>query len=407
MFDSFEVGKVLVIAPLRVARSTWPAELLKWSGLDFLRMSVVTGSAAQRKAALEKPADIYVVNRENVKWLAEHYGKDWPYDCVVIDELSSFKNHQSQRWKALKKVRHKIRRMIGLTGTPASNGLMDLFAEVGIIDNGERLGRFIGRYREAYFRPSGMNPYTGVVFGYVPLPGAEEKIYSRIADITVSMKAKDYLDMPDLVTVTHEVEMNKAERKVYDTLREQMVVSLDGEQVDAANAAVLSGKLLQMANGAVYGEDGNIITIHDRKLDMLEDLIEQANGQSVLIAYWYRHDRERIMDRFPQARDMKTEADIADWNEGKIPVAVISPASAGHGLNIQSGGHILIWFSEIWSLELAQQTTARLWRQGQTETVTVHHVICKDTVDEDVLKAISRKDATQSRLIDAVRARLK
>ena len=221
------------------------------------------------------------------------------------------------------------------------------------------------------------------------------------------MKAKDYLEMPELVTVTHEVEMSAPERKIYDSLREQMVVSLKGEKVDAANAAVLSGKLLQMANGAIYGDDGNMIKIHDRKLDMLEDLIEQANGQSVLVAYWFRHDRQRIMERFPQARDMKTEADIADWNAGKIPVAVISPASAGHGLNIQSGGHILIWMSEIWSLELAQQTTARLWRQGQTETVTVHHVICKDTVDEDVLKAIEKKDTTQSRLIDAVRAHLK
>lgn len=407
MFDSFEVGKCLIIAPLRVARSTWPGERMKWSGFDFLRMSVVTGSAKERKAALEEPADIYVVNRDNVKWLVDYYGRSWPFDCVVIDELSSFKNHQAQRWKALKKVRHKIKRMIGLTGTPASNGLMDLWAEVGIIDEGERLGRFIGRYRAAYFRPAGMNPYTGVVFNYVLLPGADKKIYNRISDITVSMKAKDFLDMPELVTVTHEVEMNKAERKVYDTLREQMVVSLYGEQVDAANAAVLSGKLLQMANGAIYGEDGNIITIHDRKLDMLEDLIEQANGQSVLVAYWFKHDRQRIMERFPQARDMKTEQDIADWNAGKIPVAVISPASAGHGLNIQSGGHILIWMSEIWSLELAQQTTARLWRQGQTETVTVHHVICKDTVDEDVLKAIEKKDTTQSRLIDAVRAHLK
>ena len=407
MFDSFEVGKVLVIAPLRVAKATWPAELMKWAGLDFLKMSVITGSAAERKKAIAAPADIYVINRENVKWLVDTQGDCWPYDMVVIDELSSFKNHQSQRWRALKKVRHQIKRIVGLTGTPASNGLMDLWAEVGIIVGGERLGRFIGGYRTAYFRPAGMNPYTGVVYNYTLLPGAEKKIYDRIGDITVSMKAKDYLEMPELVTVTHEVEMSAPERKIYETLREQMVVSLKGEKVDAANAAVLSGKLLQMANGAIYGDDGNMIKIHDRKLDMLEDLIEQANCQSVLIAYWFRHDRQRIMERFPQARDMKTEADIADWNAGKIPVAVISPASAGHGLNIQSGGHILIWFSEVWSLELAQQTTARLWRQGQTKTVTVHHVICKDTVDEDVLKAIEKKDATQSKLIDAVRARLK
>ena len=407
MFDSFEVSRVLVIAPLRVARSTWPSERLKWEGMDFLRMSVVTGSAKERKAALMKPADIYVVNRENVKWLVDYYGSRWPFDMVVIDELSSFKNHQAQRWKYLKKVRHKISRMVGLTGTPASNGLMDLFAEVGIIDGGERLGRFIGRYREAYFRPTGMNPYTGVVFGYEPLPGAEEKIYSRISDITVSMKAADYLDMPGLVTVTHEVEMDDAERRLYDSLKKDMVLDIGEDSIDAANAAVLSGKLLQMANGAVYSSGGEVIRIHDRKLDMLEDLREQANGQNILVSYWFRHDKNRIMERFPEAREIRTDQDIADWNSGKIQMALISPASAGHGLNIQEGGHILIWMSEIWSLELVQQLTARLWRQGQKHTVTVHHVICKNTVDEDVLKAVSQKDMTQSRLIDAVRARLK
>ena len=397
MFDRFEVSKVLVIGPLRVCSSVWPQERLKWDGLDFLQMSVIVGNSSQREAAMKAPADVYVVNRENVKWLVDYLEKHhipWPFDMVVIDELSSFKNHQSQRWKALRKVRPKIKRMVGLTGTPASNGLMDLWAEVYLIDGGQRLGRFIGRYREAYFKPSGMNPYTGVVYNYVPLPGAEEAIYDRISDITVSMKALDYLDMPEHLLVTHVVEMDGPERKL--------------EEIDAANAAALSGKLLQMANGAIYGEDGNAMKIHDKKLLMLEDLIEQANGQNVLVAYWFRHDHERIIEHFEgkgyAPRDIKTETDIAEWNEGKIQIGLISPASAGHGLNIQKGGHILIWFSLIWSLEMYQQTNARLWRQGQTEVVTAHHIVCKDTVDEDVIKALEHKDMTQQKLIAAVKA---
>ena len=365
-------------------------------------MSVMVGSAKQREAALHTPADVYVINRENVKWLTDYLEKHhtpWPFDMVVIDELSSFKNHQSQRWKALRKVRPKIKRMIGLTGTPASNGLMDLWAEVFLIDKGQRLGRFIGRYREAYFRAAGMNPYTGVVFNYQPLPGAEEAIYSRISDIAVSMKALDYLDMPDYVSVTHPVDMDESDRGLYDEMRKELLVEVDGECIDAANAAVLSGKLLQMANGAIYNEDREVREIHKQKLFMLEDLIEQANGQNVLIAYWYQHDHSRIMEHLTEKgyhpRDIKSDADIADWNAGKIQVGLISPASAGHGLNIQRGGHILIWFSMIWSLEMYQQTNARLWRQGQKEVVTVHHIVCRDTVDEDVLKALEHKDTTQ------------
>ena len=411
MFDRFEVSKVLVIGPLRVCSSVWPQERLKWDGLDFLQMSVIVGSSKQREAALKVPADVYVVNRENVKWLVDYLEKHhipWPFDMVVIDELSSFKNHQSQRWKALRKVRPKIKRMVGLTGTPASNGLMDLWAEVYLIDGGQRLGRFIGRYREAYFKPSGMNPYTGVVYNYVPLPGAEEAIYDRISDITVSMKALDYLDMPEYLPVTHVVEMDGRERKLYEEMKKDLLVTVEGEEIDAANAAALSGKLLQMANGAIYGEDGNAMKIHDKKLLMLEDLIEQANGQNVLVAYWFRHDHERIIEHLKAKgyapRDIKTEADIADWNDGKIQVGLISPASAGHGLNIQKGGHILIWFSLIWSLEMYQQTNARLWRQGQTEVVTAHHIVCKDTVDEDVIKALEHKDMTQQKLIAAVKA---
>ena len=414
MFDRFEVGKVLIIAPLRVAKTVWPAERDSWEHTSLLQMSVIVGSAKQREAAIRTPADVYVVNRENTKWLIDYLEKyhiPWPFDMVVIDELSSFKNHQSQRWKALRKVRPKIKRMIGLTGTPASNGLMDLWAEVFLIDNGQRLGRFIGRYREAYFKAAGMNPYTGVVFNYVPLPGAEEAIYSRISDIAVSMKALDYLDMPEFIPVTHTVEMEPAERDLYDEMKKELLVEVDGECIDAANAAVLSGKLLQMANGALYNADREVREIHKQKLFMLEDLIEQANGQNVLIAYWYQHDHERIKEHLTAKgytpRDIKTDADIADWNDGKIQVGLISPASAGHGLNIQRGGHILIWFSMIWSLEMYQQTNARLWRQGQKEVVTVHHIVCRDTVDEDVLKALEHKDTTQQNLIAAVKAHLK
>ncbi len=412
MFDRFEVGRTLVIGPLRVCGSVWPGEIKKWDGLDFLRMSVMVGPEQKRIAALRAPADVYVINRENVQWLIGYLERQripWPFDMVVIDELSSFKNHQSQRWKALRKVRPYIKRIVGLTGTPASNGLQDLWAETYLIDQGHRLGKFIGRYRDSFFRVVGMNPYTGVVYNYEPMPGAEEEIYRRISDITVSMKAVDYLDMPECVTVTHNVEMNRPERRLYDSMKDDLIVRLGDEKVTASNAATLSGKLLQMANGAIYTEDASEV-IHERKLDMLEDLIEQANGQNVLVAYWFQHDRQRIQERVRklgyQPRDLKTDRDIADWNAGKIPIALISPASAGHGLNIQEGGHILIWFSLVWSLELYQQTNARLWRQGQKEVVTIHHIVTKDTVDEDVLRALKRKDTTQQNLINAVKAHL-
>lgn len=413
MFDRFDVGKVLVIGPLRVARSVWPEERQKWDGLDFLKMSVMVGDAKQRAAALRTQADVYVINRDNVKWLTDYLEKHnmpWPFDMVVIDELSSFKNHQSQRWRALRKVRPYIKRIIGLTGTPASNGLLDLWAEVFLIDKGERLGRFITRYREAYFKPAGMNPYTGVVYNYVPRAGAEEQIYQKIGDISVSMKAKDYLQMPECLTVTHNVEMEAEERKLYDAMKQDLLIELEGDTLTADNAATLSNKLLQMANGAIYGAENTVKHIHDKKLEALFDLIEQANGQSVLVCYWYKHDHQRIQEfltaKGMPTRDLKSDQDIADWNAGKIPVALISPASAGHGLNIQQGGHILIWFSQVWSLELYSQTNARLWRQGQNEVVTIHHIVTKDTVDEDVLSALKRKDTTQQNLINAVKAHL-
>ena len=413
MLDELTVSKVLVIAPLRVARDTWPAEIQKWDHLADLDCSVIVGDLKTRTAALNTSALIYVVNRENVKWLVEYYeknGRHWDFDCVVIDELSSFKNYQSQRFKYLRKIRPFVKRWIGLTGTPTSNGLMDLWAEIGILDGGERLGRFIGRFRDAYFKPGSMNPSTGVVFSYIPRPGAEQQIYDRIADMTISMKAVDHLHMPECVYVNHEVNMSAPERKLYDQLKSDLIIPLEDGDIDAANAASLSNKLLQMSNGAVYDENGETRVIHSRKLEALEDLIEAANGQPVLIAYWFKHDRTRIMEHLTAAgyvlRDLKESKDIQDWNTGSIPVALIHPASAGHGLNIQSGGHILIWFGLTWSLELYQQTNARLWRQGQSSTVTIHHIITKDTVDEDVLSALASKDVTQEKLIAAVKARL-
>ncbi len=413
VFDEMAVTKVLVIAPLRVARDTWPAEVEKWDHLSDLDVSVIVGDLKTRKAALNHSAFVYVVNRENVKWLVEYYEKNglrWDFDMIVIDELSSFKNCQSQRFKFLRKVRPFVRRWVGLTGTPTSNGLMDLWAEIGILDGGERLGRFIGRFRDAYFKAGSMNPSTGVVFSYVPRPGAEEQIYGKISDITISMKALDYLHMPECVYVDHEVSMTAPERKLYEQLKKDLIIPLDDGDIDAANSASLSNKLLQMSNGAVYDENREPRVIHSRKLEMLEDLIEAANGQPVLIAYWFKHDKTRIMEHLTALgytpRDLKESEDIRLWCEGKLPVALIHPASAGHGLNIQSGGHILIWFGLTWSLELYQQTNARLWRQGQSETVTIHHIVTKDTVDEDVLAALAAKDVTQEKLIAAVKARL-
>ena len=413
ILDELAVSKVLVIGPLRVAMETWPAEIRKWDHLKHLDMSVIVGDQKKRIAAINASALIYVINRENVKFLVEYYEKNglrWDFDCVVIDELSSFKNYQSQRFKYLRKIRPFVKRWIGLTGTPTSNGLMDLWAEIGILDGGERLGRFIGRYRESYFKPQSINPSTGVVYSYVPRPGAEEQIYDRISDITISMKAIDYLDMPECVYVNHEVQMNASERKLYDQLKHDLIIPTEDGDIDAANAASLSNKLLQMSNGAVYDENKTPRFIHNRKLECLEDLIEAANGQPVLIAYWFKHDRTRIMEHLIscgyEPREIRTSQDIADWNSGSIPVALIHPASAGHGLNIQEGGHILIWFGLTWSLELYQQTNARLWRQGQKETVTIHHIVTGNTVDEDVLAALASKDVTQEKLIAAVKARV-
>ena len=403
MYDRFEVSKVLVIAPLRVAANSWPSEFAKWDHLKGLTYSVVLGSELERKAALQKEADVYIINRENVQWLVEKSGAPFDFDMVVIDELSSFKSHTSKRFKSLLKLRPRVRRIVGLTGTPSSNGLMDLWAEFRVLDMGQRLGRYIGQYRRSFFVPDKRN--AQVIFSYKPLPGAEDAIYRKISDITISMKSGDYLKMPKLVINEVPVYLNPAEQEQYDKLKEEMVINLKGKEIDAANAAALSGKLLQMANGAIYDEHMEPIMIHNRKLDALEDLIESANGRPVLVAYWYQHDLLRIKERF-DVRQIKTAKDINDWNAGKIPVAVIHPASAGHGLNLQAGGSTLVWFGLTWSLELYQQTNARLWRQGQTSTVVIHHIITKGTIDENVMAALRKKERTQDGLINAVKAQL-
>ena len=400
LFDRFEISRVLVIAPLRVARNTWPQEIGKWEHLNHLLYSVAVGTEKERLHALRQQASLYIINRENVPWLVEK--TDFTYDAIVIDELSSFKNWRSKRFKALMKVRPLAKRVIGLTGTPSGNGLIDLFAEFKILDMGQRLGRFITKYRQDYFKPDKRNGQ--VVFSYVHLPGAEKQIYEKISDITISMKAADHLRMPELIESEYTVTMSTSEQKMYASMCEQLVLQMKGDEVTAANAGVLSGKLAQMANGAVYTNDRATLHIHDRKLDALEDIVESMNGKPLLVAYWFRHDAERIEKRVTCVR-LDTDETIARWNRGEIPVALIRPASAGHGLNLQSGGSTLVWFGITWSLELHQQTVARLYRQGQnSNTVVVQHIIAEGTIDERILRALKRKDKTQAALIEAVKA---
>lgn len=402
--ERFEIRRALVIAPLRVARDTWPAEIEKWDHLRGLTYSVAVGTEAERLAALKRDALIHIINRENVPWLIEQSGAPLGYDMVVIDELSSFKNHRAKRYRALMRVRPRISRVVGLTGTPTGNGLMDLWAEFRLLDMGRRLGKFITPYREAFFLPDKCSAQQ--VFSWKPKPGAEDEIYRRISDITISMKSADFLRMPEYLSNRVPVKLSKAERDTYERLRRELVISLKGEEIDAASAAALSGKLCQLANGAIYTADGHTIRFHDRKLDALEDLIEGANGSPVLVAYWFRHDLERIRERF-SVREIRESRDITDWNAGRIPVAVIHPASAGHGLNLQAGGNTLIWFGLTWSLELYQQTNARLWRQGQkADTVVIHHIIAEGTIDERILYALEQKETTQAALMNAVKAQL-
>ncbi|MBR2258226.1 MAG: DEAD/DEAH box helicase [Blautia sp.] len=410
LFDRFEVQKVLVICPIRVA-AVWAEEIEKWEHLQGLRLSICVGTASQRRNALEADSDIYVINRDVVPWLVENYsGSAWKWDMLVIDELSSFKNSQAKRFKSLLKMRPKVKRIVGLTGTPSSNGLMDLWAEYRLLDLGERLGRFIGAYRAQYFRPEKTNGM--VVYSYAPLPGAEERIYKRISDMTVSLRCTDVLQMPELISVPYEVSMSPKEKQVYDSLKKDLVLGLETDQeITAANAAALSGKLTQIANGAVYQDDGEVLVVHDKKLDALEDIIEAQNGKPLLVAYWYRHDLERIEARLRKIgvgySKIDTQNAIIRWNAKMIPVGLIHPASAGHGLNLQAGGSTLVWFGLTWSLELYIQTNARLWRQGQvSSTVVIQHIITKDTIDERILKALQKKEVTQDALMAAVKAEL-
>lgn len=410
LFDSFDVYRILVVAPLRVARNTWSSEIRKWEHLQDLQYSIVVGTEKERMSALEKKADIYIINRENVQWLVEKSGKKFDYDMVVVDELSSFKNHEAKRFRAFMKVRPKVKRIVGLTGTPSSNGLMDLFAEFKLLDMGERLGRFIGAYRANFFRPDKMN--GPIVYSYKPIPGAESMIYNRIFDITISMKATDYLKMPELISSRYEVQMDDKEKQKYEEFKKDLVLEIEDGEITAANAASLSGKLSQMANGAVYSDDLSVMQIHDRKLDALEDIIEAANGKSVLVAYWFKHDLTRITERLRKLnviyQKLDSDESICKWNAKELQVGLIHPASAGHGLNLQSGGSTMVWFGLTWSLELYQQTVARLWRQGQTEnTVVIQHIVTAGTIDERILKALEQKDNTQSALIDAVKAEVR
>lgn len=410
LFDSFDVHRILVVAPLRVARNTWSSEIRKWEHLQDLQYSIVVGTEKERMSALEKKADIYIINRENVQWLVEKSGKKFDYDMMVVDELSSFKNHEAKRFRAFMKVRPKVKRIVGLTGTPSSNGLMDLFAEFKLLDMGERLGRFIGAYRANFFRPDKMN--GPIVYSYKPIPGAESMIYNRISDITISMKATDYLKMPELISSRYEVQMDDKEKQKYEEFKKDLVLEIEDGEITAANAASLSGKLSQMANGAVYSDDLSVMQIHDRKLDALEDIIEAANGKSVLVAYWFKHDLTRITERLRKLnviyQKLDSDESICKWNAKELQVGLIHPASAGHGLNLQSGGSTMVWFGLTWSLELYQQTVARLWRQGQTEnTVVIQHIVTAGTIDERILKALEQKDNTQSALIDAVKAEVR
>ena len=405
MYNSFEVKRVLVVAPLRVARDTWSGECGKWDHLKHIKMSLILGDERERIRAINRNADIYVINRENLAWLIDHYGKSFPYDMVVLDELSSFKDPSSKRFRKMKSVRQFVKRIVGLTGTPAPNGLLDLWSQIYLLDRGKRLGKYISAYRNEYFVPDKRNGQ--VIYSYKPRPYAEREIYKKINDLCVSMKAADYIKMPDRVDNFIEVKMSDNEKRLYDRLERDTLLPFSDGDIDAVNAAALATKLLQMANGAVYDENKNVKHIHNKKLEALEDLYEAANGKPVLIFYMYKHDRDRIKALIGQdARELDSARDIADWNAGRIKAAIAHPASTGHGLNLQSGGSTIIWFGLTWSLELYQQANARLWRQGQKETVIVHHLVTKDTIDEQVMKVLQKKEKGQSALMNAVKARL-
>ena len=401
IYDRFEVSRVLIVAPKRVAEQTWPEEVRKWDHLQHLRVSVAVGTAAQRRAALAADADLYIINRENIPWLVEEIGrKRWPWDMVVLDELSSFKSSKAARFRALRRVRGSMERVVGLTGTPAPNGLIDLWPQINLLDGGERLGKTMTGYRERYFSPDKRNATT--IFSWKPKEGAEKEIYRRIGDICLSMQAKDHLELPERTDIVVPVTLDPESRQVYDRLEREGVLQLAGGTVAAPQAAALLGKLQQFAGGAVYAEDGTPLHGHDCKKRALEELIEQAQGKPVLIYYAYRHERTRLLQALPLAQDLDPER----WNRREQPIALAHPASCGHGLNLQRGGSILVWYSLPWSLELYEQANARLHRQGQTEPVRIYHLVAVGTVDEQVMAGLSRKAIGQNALLEALKAKI-
>ena len=403
LIEDFAVSRVLVIAPKRVAEDTWTREHKKWDHLKDLRISRVIGTPQQRIRALEVPADVYVIGRDSTQWLVEHCGRRWPFDMVVIDELSSFKNPQAKRFRALRRVMPKALRVVGLTGTPSPNGLMDLWAEIYLLDRGERLGRTLGAYREKYFRPGAMNGY--VVYRWNPLPGAAKEIERLLSDICISMSAADYLQLPERIDNVIPVRLDPGEMQLYRTMeREQILAISESETVAALNAAAAMNKLLQMANGSVYTDTHEVTRIHTKKLEALEEIIDTAQ-EPVLVFYSFRHDLDAIRERIPAAAELEGPESIAAWNRGEIPVLLAHPASVGYGLNLQDGGHIIVWYGLTWSLELYQQANARLYRQGQERPVIIHHLIAEGTADEQVMRALQRKDTSQAALLAALKER--
>lgn len=409
LLDNCIISNALVIAPKKVTQVTWSDEIKNWEHLQGLTISVIDGTAKQRREAMAAKADIYAVSRDNIVWLVlEHGGVKLPYDMVVIDELSSFKNHASKRFRAMRKVRKFIPRVVGLTGTPAPNGLIDLFAQMYLIDEGQRLGKTVTEYRDRFFRPGKRN--GDIVYTYelkAPQNETEQQISDLISDITISMTAEDYLKMPDKVMLYDYVDLAPKVLAMYRDFEKEQILELinSDEPISAASAAALSNKLQQFANGAIYDAERNVKDLHDEKLDKLEELVEAANGEPVLIAYSYKHDLERIMQKLKAYKPVKLERpeNIADWNTGKIPVLVTHPASAGHGLNLQKGGHNIIWFGNTWSLELYQQFNARLYRQGQGKPVTIHHIVTRDTIDEKIIKSLDGKRETQDGLMESIK----
>ncbi|MEX6311535.1 DEAD/DEAH box helicase [Staphylococcus saprophyticus] len=400
-----DTDKMLVIAPLNVAKDTWADEVNKWEHLNHMTVSKVLGTPNQRSDALKQDADIYITNKENTKWLCDYYKKDWPFDMIVVDELSTFKNHTSQRFKALKKKLPLVKRFVGLTGTPSPNSMMDLWAQVYLIDSGERLEKSFTRFRERYFKPT--HQVSEHVFNWELREDAEELIYQKIEDVCISMKASDYLDMPERIDTSQEVTLSNEERKLYEELeRDYILESEDGGTIVAQSGASLSQKLLQLSNGAVYTDEQDVRQVHDRKLDKLEEIVEESQGQPILLFYNFKHDKERILERFKQVVVLGSEGYKDEWDKGNIEILLAHPASAGHGLNLQQGGHIIVWFGLTWSLELYQQANARLYRQGQDNTTIIHHIMTENTIDQRVYKALQNKELTQDELMNAVKARI-